>query len=231
MTSLVICRGVKILNTNRPFDGDGVKMYVGGPDASDIQYRPNQIVSQNYAPLIYPTSNDVSVATVLSPNAEDTISYTLPAELVGEKLWYQLRTFKDDYENDSIFRPKRLETDDGGDGDDTIYGTAAVVGLQKLDGGGVRITFVWRPVRDGLQPDTFNVVKTSGTGTIADVEVSVLGSGEYSAEVEGLSDGVDYTFRIDAVNGAVTVALVSGIEFTGDSAGPPAVTNAAIEDA
>lgn len=85
MTSLVICRGVKILNTNRPFDGDGVKMYVGGPDASDIQYRPNQIVSQNYAPLIYPTSNDVSVATVLSPNAEDTLSYTLPAELVGEK--------------------------------------------------------------------------------------------------------------------------------------------------
>ena len=224
MTSLVVCRGVKILNTNRPFDGDGVKMYVGTSPES-IRYRPNQIVSQNYAPLIYPTTNDVSVATKSSPNATDEISYTLPAALIDTEVWYQLRTYKDDYENQSIYRPRRLVTDGDGEEDNQIHGTALVTQLQKRDGGGLRIKFLYTAARDGLQPTQFVIVKTSGSGTIASVVVTATNAREYTADVAGLTNGVAYQFRLDAENGDVTATLLTGIAFTGDAAGPAAVTS------
>lgn len=220
---LVVTRRTKILNTNRPFAGDGVKMYIGEPNATDIRFRPNQIVAQNYSPILMPTSNDVSVATVSSP--ADSIDYTLPAELTDLPVWYQLRRFKGDRENETIYRPRQLTTDGDGDEDDTINGSAIVTRLQKRDAGGLRITFVWTAVRDGLQPTQFVVSKTSGSGTIASVVVVATSAREYSADVVGLTDGVAYEFQLDAENGSVTATLISGIAFTGDADGPGAVTS------
>lgn len=218
------CPGRQFFITERPFEGSlGAKLYVGLNGPENIVYRVPRLFNSKHTPFRVATSRDASVATVKSPVVE--FEYTLPAAWEGEDVWYQVRTHEADVENTTRFRPRHLETDGDGDGDDSIYGTATVVGLEKRDGGGLRITFVWRSVRDGIQPTSFNVVKTSGSGTIATVVVSVAGNGEYQADVVGLTNDVAYTFRIDAVNGSVTVALVSGISFTGDAEGPPVVTN------
>lgn len=221
-------RNRNLLLTERPFQGVlGAKLYVGTDGPESILFRPARAFNPQHPPLVTDTTRDVSVATTTTPPLE----YTLPDDLVGEDVWYQVRTYAADYENDTLYRPRQLSTDEDGDGDDRVYGTATVVGLEKRDEGGLRITFAWRPARDGVQPETFTVVKTSGTGTIADVEVSVAGAGEYTADVVGLTNEVAYTFRIDAENGAVVTTLVSGIAFTGDDEGPPVVTNVVVTEA
>jgi hypothetical protein len=218
------CPGRMFFITERPFEGGlGAKLYVGVGGPENIVYRVPRLFNSKHVPFTVVTSRDASVATVKSPTAE--FEYTLPEDLVGEDVWYQVRTHEQDVENTTRFRPRHLETDDDGDGEDTIYGTAVVVSLEKRDGGGLRIRFVWRPVRDGVQPVNFVVTKLTGSGSVSPVIVPADGAGTYVADVIGLTNDVAYTFRLDGDTGTLAVALVTDIAFTGDAEGPPSVIN------
>jgi len=226
---------VRIVLGNRPFQGAGASLYVGGPAAADIRYR--RFKCEQPSALWYVVSDDqtldpgaaevpkcLAVAQVSSPTNE--ITYTISAELLDQALACQVRTFADDRENESIYRPRVIVTDSGGDDAGSILGVVTVDRSEKRDGGTVRIYFTYRAVRSGTAVQQFRVVQTAGPGTIADVVVTAYGSAQYSADVEGMADGDSCTFRIDGEAGAAVTTLATGIVLVADAAGPPAVTGA-----
>jgi len=221
-------RNRNLLLTERPFEGElGAKLYVGVGAPEHILYRPARAFNPLHPPLVIDTTRDVSVATTNTPPLE----YTLPAELVGQDVWYQVRTFANDYENDTIYRPRQLLTDEGGDGEDRIVGTAKVVGLEKRDGGGLRVLFAYTMSRDGLQPETFSVVKVTGPGTVAIAQVTAkTDQRDYAIDVEDLADATAYTFDLVGHSGAIDTVLVSGFEFTADAEGPGTITGLVAEE-
>lgn len=227
--------------TQRPFAGAlGASLYVGaGSSAAAINYRRNRIIDgaeglianldgqTDLGAASFPKSQ--AVAQVASPVTE--LSYELPAELLEAEVWCQVRTFAGDYENDTIYRPRRLTTDPGGDPVLEILGVALIVDTQKRDGGGLRVLFAYTPSRDGLQPETFSVVQVTGPGTIAIGQVTAVdGQRDYTIDVEGLTDGGAYTFDLVAHSGAVDTVLVSGFAVTGDADGGAAVAGLVAEE-
>lgn len=220
--------------SDRPFAGDlGANLYVG-TSRDMIRYGHGVSMSSTPEASFWPFDDDPidleaedipavpRVATVTSP--DNSLEYTLPPELVDTELWYQVRTYQDDHENETVYRAQRLVTD--GDGNDAtpVVGTARIVSIEKRDGGGMRLSWSWTPSRDGVQPTSFTVSKSSGSGSISPVSVILSGERIYQADVIGLTDGVAYTFQLDAVRELVSTTLISGIAFTGDNAGPPAVS-------
>lgn len=219
-----------VISVRRPFAGAlGAKLYVGSGGPVGIVYRTALIGDGRNLVLVVPETLDAAVATAASPGA--VLVANLPAALFAGEVWCQVRTHRDDVENDTLWRPRRLPVDAGGDGTATILGTCRVMTPEKRDDGGVLIRFVWSPARDGIQPEQFAVVKVTGAGAVATVALSTIGAGTYEADVTGLTDAVAYTFRIDAETsvGPVSVTVATGIDFTGDSSGPPPVTNATID--
>lgn len=221
---------------HRPFAGSlGASLYVGAGEVS-INYRRNRILDgadsllvitgvTNLGAASFPKSQ--AVGKVTSPTA--AINYTLPAGLLNTEVWGQVRTFANDYENETVFRPRRLTTDGSGNPVGQILGRAKLIEAHVRDSGGMRLRFNWIPNRDGVQPATFSVVKTAGGGTVPTVTVSaVTGQREYSISVPSLSDGVTYTFALHAANGLVSATLLSGISFTAVASGPGAVTGLVI---
>lgn len=214
----VFQRGIGHILTERPFqDGPGARLYVAAGDPTDIIYRPNRAFNPKHLPLQPVLTRDLAVASVDSPTAE--LVYSLPPELIGVQLSCQVRTFADDYENETIYRPVVTGSDGGGDQSDTIQGTGLVLTVEKLDGGGMLVTFAYTASASGLQPTSFALVKTSGAGTVADVVIDATGDRVDQIQVDALTDGVTYEFDIEARNGAIAVVLDS-LTFTADAAGP-----------
>lgn len=208
----------------RPFQGSlGAKLYVGDTETT-ILFRNMQVTSAQLLQMHDRSTADAAVATVTSPTNE--LEYTLPVAKQGVNQWYQVRTHLNDYQNETIYLPRRFKTDVGGDGDPQIYGIGILDSTEKRDDGVVRLYFSYYGRRDGLQPEQFVVSKTAGTPTVADVEVPYIGDGQYWADLAGMANGDTATFQIVAENGTVSKTLVTGIVVTADAAGPPDVTNA-----
>lgn len=229
----ITARGVGVVLTARPYQGStiGASLYVGTPTEADIVYRRNKVVSPGVpfrtvgivtiapgAAGSIPKSRRVAFVT----DPTQTITYSLPAALQGVPVAFQIRTFRDDLENETIYRPVVTGTDGSGDQSDTILGTATVLDPIKLDGGGMRLKFVYIASAWGLQPTQFALVQTSGPGSLADVVVSAAGSVN-SIDITGLTDATAYGWNLEARNGAVSVVL-GAVTFTADSAGPSGVT-------
>ena len=226
--------------TRNKFHGDrGVGLYLGPAGDADprhIRYR-NQRIYDEESDVIYlgeyqPDAdyflNDATLAVVKFPT--DQIDFTLPEEYINTSFWVDIRTHENSLENDSLFRPQRVTVDEEGELLAVIYGTASVVRVIKLDGGGCRILFEYVASLLGVQPVEFVISKTSGVGTVANVVVAFRdGVFDYSADVIGLADGEDYEFALTAQNGDATDLLISGIAFTSDAAGPEALTITAQE--
>jgi hypothetical protein len=221
-------QNTRILLGQRPFAGDlGASLYAGTPAGVDIRYRRNKPVcpgalwwpvstTETIDPGAASVDKTQRVASVTSPT--DSIAYTLPAELLGVNVACQVRTYQDDYENETIYRPVIVGVDGGGDPADAILGTAVVITQEKRDSGGLRVQFAYTASRDGLQPTEFALVKTSGSGTVADVVITASGRSN-TIIVTGLTDGVTYGFRLEARNGSVTASLAT-LTFTADATGP-----------
>ena len=221
-------RRVRVLLANRPFQGDlGISLYVGTPDAAAIRYRRNKVVCPGVSWRPVSTTETIDpgaatvpkcqrVASVLSPDTE--IPYTLPAALQNVPLAVQIRTYQGDYENESTYRPVITSTDSGGDSVDEILGAATILGADKRDAGGVRVRFVYTASRSGLQPTQFALVQTSGPGSLADAVIDST-SRMNSIDIDSLTDGSTYGWRLEARNGTVTANLGS-VTFTADAAGP-----------
>lgn len=230
----------ELVFAHRPFAGGlGVSLYVGAGSADAINYRRNRILDGADG-LIANLDGETdlgatsfakcqAVAQIEQPDTE--LEYSLPADLLDVDVWAQVRTFRDDWENESLYRPKQITVDSGGDGADGIVGVARIISLEKRDGGGLRVLFVYEASRDGLQPETFTIEKTSGAGSVGIVEVTAyVGVRDYTADVTNLTDGVAYTFSLIGHSGSVDTPLLTGIAFTGDSDGPGTVTGLVAEE-
>lgn len=220
------CRGRNYLITERPYQGDGgAKLYVGTGGPENIRYRSARAFNAAKPPLVIDTSRDVSVATVTNPDNE--FLYTLPDAYlepgVRDNIWFNVRTFAHDVENEAISGARKLVVDDVGDEEETVLGTIIYLRSEKRDGGVVRMVFEFRPSPDGVQPTSFRLEQTGGTGTVDDVIVTAGGLGVYHGDVEGLDDGETAVMRISGEVEAVSTVLLSGIDLLADAEGPPEV--------
>lgn len=247
-----------------PFDGGrGVSLYLGigsgpgvDPGPNSVKFRSLRLIPQrrkdrhkrgpvfvrgsgfDYGNGVQKTS---AVAVVKHPTA--AISYSLPTALADRIVYLQVRVHDQHVENTTNFRPIRLNLDGDREHSDEILGSGRLMSIEKRDGGGVLIRFVYDRDRNGIQPTEFVLTKTSGPGTVADVTTTYYGPssfhpfGRRSYEIESpaLTDGASYVFQILARNGATTKALVgnagggsANINVTADAAGPPAPTNLTI---
>jgi hypothetical protein len=221
-------RGINHILAERPFQGGpGARLYVAAGEPTDIIYRPARAFDPKRLPLLPVLTRDLAVATCLEPDTE--LSYVLPPELIGVPISCQVRTFADDYENDTIYRPRTVSSDDDGEDNTAILGTAVVVSVTKLDGGGMRLQFTYTVSRNGRMPDYFSVVKASGPGTVPITQVDYFDR-DYSVDVSGLVDAEDYTFDLIGHSGAVDTTLIAAIAFTADTMGPDAVTSLIAEE-
>ncbi len=225
---------------DRPYAGGvGASLYAAAVDPENdpgptaLEYRRNRILDGAGDLLAYQrTSFDLGaasvpksprIAAVDAPTAE--FSYPVPESWHGKAVWLQVRTFADDREHDTIYRPVRVLVDDAGEITPSIMGTVTVTELEKRDAGGLLVRFVFAASRDGIQPQAFTLRKATGTGTIADGTTPFIsGQRIYELEVTGLTDAVAYTFDLLGVIGEAEQTLQPAIAFTADATGPPSVT-------
>ncbi len=230
---------VPLILINRPFAGGlGAALYLGQGSATAIEYRRNRLLdgATSLVPRLTmyrlgeaSVSKTPAVDLVKSPATE--LQATIPAGWLPGDVWANVRTHQADIENETIYHPRRLNADGSGDVVDAVLGTARVLGLDKRDAGGLRIRWVYAASVDGLQPDYFLCRKTAGPTTVVSITTDALDGGrDYAFELSGLQDGGAYTFAIDAVAGTVTTTLLTGIAFTADAAGPPAVSGLVAEE-
>lgn len=168
-----------------------------------------------------------AIAFVDSPTAE--IRYPIPVEWHGKTIWAQVRTHAQDYENETLYRPRQITLDGSGDDDTPVYGTATILAAEKHNDGGLRVRFSFTASRTGATPTAFTLTKATGTRTIAPGSVDYVADGRtYEVDVAGLTDAEAYTFTLSATHAGGSTDLAT-VAFTGDSSGPPAVIAAAVE--
>lgn len=230
---------VALVLADRPFAGGlGAALYLGRGSASAIEYRRNRLLdgATSLVPLLsmYPlgaASVPKTPAVDLVKSPTTALEATIPAGWLPGDVWANVRTHQADIENETIYHPRRLNADGSGDVVDAVLGTARVLGLDKRDAGGLRIRWIYAASVDGLQPEYFLCRKTAGPTTVASITTAAIDGGrDYAFELAGLQDGGVYTFAIDAVAGTITTTLLTGIDFTADAAGPPAVSGLVAEE-
>lgn len=168
-----------------------------------------------------------AVAFLDSPDGE--FRYSIPVAWHEKTVWAQVRTHAANYENETLYRPRKITLDAGGDDDTPVYGTATIIAIEKRDSGGLRVRFSFAGSRAGATPTGFVLTKATGTGTITPGTADYVADGRvYEIDVTGLTNAVAYTFTLSAThaNGSTDLATIA---FTGDSAGPGAVTLTAVE--
>lgn len=213
--------------------GLGVAMYLSSPgvdDQSRIEFRRVRTISTNrwlvlgtnWAPGSSAFLGDVVAAIVKSPTVE--ISAALAASYNSAVFWCQLRTHNDGIENDTIWRPRRVSIDSGGDVVALLEGTGRITEVRKLDGGGVLVEFEFYPAQGTtVLPITFALSAATGPTSPTAVSVSfVTGQTKYSLTLPTLQDAGVYGLEIHAVNSSDTL-LIDSASFTADSSGPDMV--------
>ncbi|QDU03151.1 hypothetical protein V6x_28630 [Gimesia chilikensis] len=232
----IYCPSMKYVYNHRPFAGGlGAALYVGIGSPQNIRYRRGLVPDGCDFALWGPASDfggdvvkkTLYVETIKSPTAQ--FSYTIPAAYYGEEIYFQVRTHEADIENESIYRPQALQTDESGNGVNEIRGRGRFLSVEKRDGGTLRFRFVYDSVRDGLQPSQFVITKTAGPGSVDPVAVTHSGKRYYELDVPSLADATEYTFQLSAENGPTT-AVLDSLTATADAAGPPAITGLTAEE-
>lgn len=222
--------------SHRPFEGEGASLYV--TTDTDKFYRRLRVLpglarrrrrrhwckgsggAVNIAEGITKTPR---VASVEAPTA--SIDYALPAELADLDVYFDVRTFKDDVENESTqYRTARRVLDENLDDVTEILGTAVLLAQEPRDGGVVRLRFRYESVPDGVQPTDFTAVATAGPTAPADATVTWDGNRIIEIDTPALDDSAPYTYTIRGENGETTRDLLTGIVVQGDASGPPAPT-------
>lgn len=225
---ILIQPGNPVFLSEQPFAGGlGASLYAAiddGRGAAAIEYRPHQLSGP---PTLYSGPVDLRktkrLADVDQPTAE--LRFEIPAAWLGQTVWVNPRTHAQDFENRTLFRPRQIHISAEGTVDTPVLGKATILAIEKRDGGGVRVRFSYQQPRDGRVPNQFVLAKVTGSGTIMPGTVAYGASQRvYEIDLTGLSHGVAYTFTLWAETPSGSTELVTGIAFTGDSQGPPAVT-------
>ena len=212
---------------HHPFTGDGVSLYA--QVGTSLQYSNRRVYSRclkgtggEFGIGSTSVTKTSRVASVASPAT--TIDYTFPVSWHSQTVTVNLRTYKDDVENEDISGSRTFVLDGSGVVVSDITGTAVLLSTRKMDGGVVEIRFQWYE-GDGLPAATFQLIRTAGPTSPSNIVFDASGSGVYAVETSVLSDASAYTFKIRAVNGSVTKDVLTGISVTADATGPSAPTS------
>lgn len=229
---------IPIFASDRPFEGQGISVYANVGET--VLYRAPRVVMHRHRrqrrvwikspeeriPLDADPIPKTLRRTVLTGTAGDEleIPLTLLAEWANETIVIDVRHYRDDVENLSDnFRTVRVDLDGDLDPDEEIRGTAVLLEPQIRAGGIVRLRWRWIPAIDGTQPTLFRASRTAGPTSPAAVTTTARGAGLYEVDTPALNSAA-YTYKITAENGAITKDVLTGITFTADGTGPPAVT-------
>lgn len=222
-------RSKRILYNDHPFTGDGVSLYA--TIGAAVQYRNLRIAHGRHikgaggefdlgATSVLKTAR---VASAAAPATE--IEYTFPAAMHSGDVTLNVRRYKDDVENETIAGAQTVTLDGSGNIVTSIDGTATLLSQQQRDGGVVRLRFIYTPAVTGATPVTFNATRTAGPSSPADADVSyVAGQRIYEIDTPALDDSSPYTYTVQAINGATSVDLLTGISVQADATGPPQPT-------
>jgi hypothetical protein len=199
--------GISVVLINRPFQGstEGAKAYGGLGGCDLIRYRPNQIFDPFKLPLNGDFANDVSLATVRAPTI--SLGFTAPSAWWGRNdVWLQVRTFANDLENESFYRPRRISIDGSGNLVPSIVGEYLLLGVDPGDAGAVAIRFAWILSRDSIGAKLFAAVYVSGPTNPGTVTVAPQAGLIQRLPIAGLAAG-SYQFQLQAQNGGVHLTL------------------------
>lgn len=217
--------------SHAPFAGSGVSLYVTA--GATVQYRNLHAITGiicRGTTLAFGGTSVLKTARVAFENSPtDSITYTIAP---SDTYTVDIRTFRDNVENESDnYRTRTVTVDGSGDDTNTIQGTATLLDYEKRDGGIVRLRFLWEPSADGVQPDTFTAIHTAGPTSPANASVTVDAGVRLLIEIDTpvLSDASPYTYKIQASLSAVTADVLTGISVTADATGPAAPSGVTAE--
>lgn len=227
-----------IFASDRPFEGQGISVYAN--QGSAIIYRNPRVVLRRHRrhrrfwikspEERLPLGADPIPKTLRQTSLDGTageqldIPLTLPAAWASSDIVVDVRHYRDDAEHLATnVRTVRVELDGSLDPVEEIRGTAQLLAPEIRAGGIVRLRWRWKPAVDGTQPTLFRAIRTAGPTSPASVTTTADGAGVYELDTPALSSAA-YTFKISAEAGAVTADVLTGITFTADADGPPAVT-------
>lgn len=212
--------------SHRPFQGQGASLYQDG------EFRRLRVDCGTFTAGPETTIGDANVNktarvdSVLDPTNEFAVD---SLALASSTVEFQVRSFKDDVENESNYRPLTLTFDGDGDDATAILGTAVLIATEVYAGGIVRIRFRWKPSASGVQPDTFAAIRTAGPSSPANATTGADRAGLYYIDTPALLDTSAYTYKIQASIGATTADILTGITFTADASGPSAPIHGSVE--
>lgn len=228
-----------LLFVARPFAGGvGASLYAAVVDPDDdpgptsIEYRRGRTLDGCDSLLAHTRGQfDLGAASVpkttrIAAVESPTTAFALPIPEAwhDRAVWLQVRTFADDRENETIYRPQRLRIDDSGEIVEEVRGLAVLLATEKRDAGGLLVRFQFTAAASAVEPEQFLLRQTGGPGSVDDGTVPYLtGQRLYEIEVHDLQDGTAYTFALLGLIGTTETPLLDGIAFTADAAGPPAV--------
>lgn len=191
---------------NRPFSGNlGVRLYAGLGSPAAIRYRVNQIFARHLLNLSPLPSNDVALGT----GPTSPLAVTFPSSWFGRNdIWLQLRTFANDFENDSIYRPVNISLDSNGNTSVILSGSVTVIDVTPKANGQADVQFVWTPAQGSVTPDGFQTVVVSGPNAPSQGLWTLQNQRVQKDTLTGLVVGT-YSFRMDAVSGSVAVTVAT----------------------
>ena len=215
---------------HRPFQGQGVSAYAGA--SLPLVYR--RMKSLRGKPFCrgganYPIgSTNIAKSNRLgsdSGTASDDVSVDLDlSSYAPGTVYVDLRHYRDDLEWDGEHAQK-IVLDDDGNIVSGFHSVAIFMGWVARVGGIVRFSFQYVGSDSGLQPATFELVRTAGPTSPDAVSVTASGSRVYTIDSEALADSAVYTFTIDAVDESSnrqTLLTITNVQ--ADASGPPAVS-------
>lgn len=218
-----------ILFTDRPFQGQGVSVYVG---TGQPRYRRPRIVSGRLTPVrtALATTKTARIHSEAATAGTVEVTATLPAELYdNQAAAIDVRRYRDDVEN-LVVDPVVLSLDSSGDEAEIMEGRAIELATEQTTGGTAKL--LWRYEHRRGTPAQFRVERLSGPTTPDDVTVTyrVDGPGIYEATFSSLTAGT-YTFAvsIETTGASTTLTLLSPVTVVVSTSGPNAPTGLAVE--
>ncbi len=217
-----------ILSADRPFQGQGVSVYAGTGHAP---YRAPRVISGRLTPIRtrFRGTKTLRIASQAATSGAVQITPAVPAALIDNPIAaFDVRHYRDDVECE-VDAPQLVSIDSSGDQLEVIDGSALLLATEVRTSGTVVVYFRFFAGTMG-PPFRFRLERTAGPTSPADVTTLYVGPNLYEVEIPSLSSGT-YMYNLSAENEAETVslALVTGFQFTLTADGPDAVTGLVVE--
>ena len=223
-----------IVYHDRAFQGDGVSVYA--TTGLSVTYRKTRvgtglIIRNGSTGLTEAKATERIAKSTTSPTVVSLPSSLIPSSGTTALVSVDMRRYKDEVENTSEnVGIQTFEIDNSGDVVSSIDGTGVFLGYEVKESGTVVIKFRYEAADSGINPLSFSAIRTAGPSSPSDVSVDYsAGTRVYRVQIDSLLDSSAYTYKIQAVNGAVTRDIITGKSIQADATGPTAPTSVSAE--